>query len=111
MPRRPRHAQASRTASQPQAGGGREGMAQADDRTEILQAFGATPAIAAEILAYEADGYESLTFPSDLCFPLDDEAFVPIWQSYCVEAAARGFTTALADRLVQLQFPIHPGIS
>lgn len=85
-------------------------MPHADGRTEILHAFGATPALAAEIVAYEADGYESLTFPSDLSFPLDDEPFVPVWQSYCLEAAARGFT-ALADRLVQLQFPICAGIS
>lgn len=82
----------------------------ADARPEILAAFGATPAIAAEILAYEADGYERAPLPSDLSFPLADEAFVPAWQSYGAEAAARGFT-ALADRLVQLQFPIGPGIS
>jgi hypothetical protein len=81
-----------------------------DARPEILAAFGATPAIAAEILAYEADGYERVPLPSDLSFPLADEAFVPVWQSYCAEAAVRGFT-ALADRLVQLHFPIGPGIS
>jgi hypothetical protein len=82
----------------------------ADARPEILAAFGATPAIAAEILAYEGEGYERAPLPSDLSFPLADEAFVPAWQSYCAEAAARGFT-GLADRLVQLQFPIRSGIS
>ena len=85
-------------------------MAHADARMEILEAFGATPATAAEILASEANGYERVTLPSDVCFPLDDEPFVPAWQSYGVEAAARGFT-ALTDRLVQLHFPIRLGIS
>lgn len=85
-------------------------MAHADARTEILDVFGATPATASEILAYEADGYERVRLPSDLSFPLDDEPFAPAWQSYCADAAARGFTT-LADRLVQLNFPIRLGIS
>jgi hypothetical protein len=82
----------------------------ADARPEILAAFGATPATAAEILAYEADGYERVPLPSDLSFPLADETFVPAWQSYSAEAAVRGFA-ALADRLVQLHFPIGLGIS
>jgi hypothetical protein len=85
-------------------------MAHADTRTEILKTFGATAATAAEILACEVNGYERVPLPPDLRFPLEDEPFVPVWRSYSVDAAAHGFMT-LADRLVQLHFPIRSGIS
>jgi radical SAM superfamily enzyme YgiQ (UPF0313 family) len=79
-------------------------MAHADTRTQILETFGAAPATAAEILAGEGNGYERVALPPGLCFPLDDEPFVPVVRlmarSGCI--AVTGGLEIASDRLLKL---------
>jgi hypothetical protein len=81
-----------------------------ESRAAILETFGADTATRAEILAYEADGFDSATLPADIRFPLRDEPFVDAWRGYRDDAAAAD-VRILADRLVQLDFPVRDGMS
>src|SRR5947207_2441059 len=81
-----------------------------ENRAGILAAFGANSALTKELLAYDPDSLGDAPIPPDVRMPLDDEPFVSAWREYSEEASASGFRV-LADRLVQLHFPIHEGIS
>lgn len=81
-----------------------------ENRASILATFGASTAVTEELLAYDPESLGDAPIPPDIRMPLDDEPFVYAWREYCAEASASGLA-ALADRLVQLHFPIHEGIS
>jgi Family of unknown function (DUF7005) len=84
--------------------------ARSQARAMVLRAFGADAGVLSELLAYDADGLGQMASEPPARFPLADEPFVETWRGYRDEAAASGFAV-LADRLVQLQFPIAEGIS
>ncbi len=79
-------------------------------RRALLGSLGASGAVAGELLAY-GDDHADLPVDAPVRFPLSDEAHLEAWTEYAEAAARVGVMTALASRLVQLQFPIEAGIS
>jgi hypothetical protein len=82
----------------------------AESRAAILATFGADEAVTAELLAYDADGFNG-PIDREIRFPLADEPFVETWHEYARDVAAASDFRVLAGRLVQLSFPIHEGMS
>jgi hypothetical protein len=80
-------------------------------RTLQLEALGASPAEAAELLAYNENVFDLGALTSEVRFPLPDEPFVAFWQAVEREARTRGTFAVLRERLPQLRFPIRAGIS
>lgn len=78
-------------------------------RAELI-ADDAPPGVVDELEAYGASPFD-IGRLADLRLPLDDEPQVEAWRQYADEARARGVLPALADRLVQLRFPVAAGIS
>jgi len=78
-------------------------------RADVLCSLGASPAACAELLTYNTP---SFTVPKagSLSYPMDDEAFVPVWREYAALARTNGFA-ALSEVFAQLTFPIQEGIS
>jgi uncharacterized protein DUF7005 len=83
---------------------------QREVRASVLARFGADSAVTEELLSYDPDGLGGDRLSDELRFPLDDEPFVDVWREYNRIASTSGFQS-LADRLVQLRFPIQEGIS
>jgi len=81
-----------------------------NNRVELLRSFGATAGVTSELLSYNAYSFDRTLLDETLSFPLPDEEFVDEWQMYARKVDAFGFE-ALADALVQLNFPIRGGIS
>lgn len=80
-----------------------------DARLERLLATGASVDAASELLAYAENRFQ---MPTELPqFPLPDEQFAGIWREYAALSAAAGSIDALRLKMVQLAFPIVPGIS
>jgi hypothetical protein len=77
-------------------------------RAEILHAFGAGPAEADELLAYNRSLF---ALPAAVDLPLPDEPFVDAWRRYADQARARGVLPVLREHLVQLRFPVDAGRS
>lgn len=82
-----------------------------DTRTRVLKGFGATIAEVDELLAYNRNVFDHRMLESGAAFPFDDEPFISFWQTYAEEAEQIGVFAALRKRLIQLNFPIHEGIS
>jgi hypothetical protein len=80
-------------------------------RTLQLEALGASPAEAEELLAYNENVFDLGALTSEVCFPLPDERFVAFWEDVEREARTRGAFAVLRERLPQLRFPIRAGIS
>ena len=81
-----------------------------DFRADLLTAMGANSDVQAELLSYDEDGLGANPLPADIRFPLADEACLPVWREYRRSVSASNIL-ALADRLVQLRFPIQRDIS
>jgi hypothetical protein len=80
-----------------------------DARARVLRDLGASESEVDELLRYNENAFR---VPDPLPpFPLRDEPFVDAWEEYAREAAARGVFPVLRDALVQLRFPVAPGIS
>lgn len=80
-----------------------------DVRARVLRDLGASESEVDELLRYNQNLFR---VPDPLpTFPLPDEPFVEAWEEYVREAAARGVFPVLRDALVQLRFPVAPGIS
>ena len=79
-------------------------------RREVLRELGAEGPLADEILAYTDNPFD-IGRLAGASLPLADEPHVTAWTDYAREAEVHGVFTALARRLVQLRFPIAPGIS
>jgi hypothetical protein len=75
-----------------------------------LEALGASPAEAAELLAYNENVFDLGALTSEVRFPLPDEPFVAFWEAVEREARTRGAFAVLRERLPQLRFPIRAGI-
>lgn len=76
-----------------------------------LEALGASPAEAEELLAYNENVFDLGALTSEVRFPLPDEPFVAFWEAVEREARTRGAFAVLRERLPQLRFPIRAGIS
>lgn len=79
-------------------------------RRGVLAALGGSPAVVEELLAYNANPFGAGR-ARDLSLPLPDEPHVAAWRQYERDAAGGGVLPALAERLVQLRFPVAQGIS
>ena len=78
-------------------------------RARVLRNLGASESEVDELLRYNENLFR---VPDPLPpFPLPDEPFVEAWEEYAREAAARGVFPVLSEALVQLRFPVAPGIS
>lgn len=85
---------------------GRDGR---DGRAALWRSLGATDEETRELLEYARSEFDLSRAPAE--FPLADEPFVAAWESYVEQAQRVGVWACLRDRLVQLRFPIEPGIS
>lgn len=85
-------------------------MERDDYRIGVLKGLNASPTEIEELLTYNRNPFnqDNLT---RLKLPVADEAFVPVWERYAVEAETRGLFNVLQENLIQLQFPIEAGIS
>lgn len=83
----------------------------AADRCAVLKALGATPAECAELLRYNENHFDPHALERGRSWPLADEAFVEVWEGYAREARSAGAWAVLREALVQLRFPVRPGIS
>jgi hypothetical protein len=77
-------------------------------RAETLRAFGAGPAEVDELLDYNQPLF---VVPDAIDLPLADELFVETWAGYAAEAQSRGVLPVVREHLVQLRFPVAPGMS
>ncbi len=64
-----------------------------------------------ELLIYNQNHFQTNNWQDYVHFPLVDEPHIPVWQEYKTEAQTKGTYETLSKYLVQLQFPIQPGIS
>jgi hypothetical protein len=80
-------------------------------RLEIWRDYGADADEAAALAAYAAHPLHGVDANDAGVRPCPDEPFVEAWERYVVEAATLGVVEALRRRLVQLRFPIAPGMS
>lgn len=80
-------------------------------RVSVLKRLGATPAETAELLHYNENHFEQDVLGGDISFPLRDEPFVSAWDRYVRAARSAGAWEVLRDALVQLRFPVEPGMS
>ncbi len=76
-----------------------------------LAGFGASAGEAAELLAYQSNGFDLGQLGPETSLPLPDEPFVAIWERWAEEARERGAFAVLREQLPQLWFPIAAGIS
>jgi hypothetical protein len=80
------------------------------ERREVMLCLGAQPSQADELLLYNANSFDAAG-ASGIALPLEDEAFVSVWQEYAAEALERGAAAVLRASCPQLSFPIESGIS
>lgn len=80
-------------------------------RTQVLADFGASGTVLEELLRYGQPQFGFSQLPPALRFPLADEPSAPAWDEYAGDVAAAGDIRILADRLVQLSFPVRAGMS
>lgn len=78
-------------------------------RRSVLRRHGATAQQSDELLDYNRNAF-SLTETPPVRIPRPDEAFAAAWTTYADEARTLGVLPALQKRLVQLRFPVRPGI-
>ena len=80
-----------------------------EERAAVWRSLGATAAETRELLDYAQNAFDLSRAPA--AFPLPDEPFVAAWTHYVEQAERVGAWACLRERLVQLRFPIEPGIS
>lgn len=80
-------------------------------RREVLRSFGAEGAVLSELLEYNRNVFEARPELQGMAYPLADEPFVAAWADYLDSTAGGSAFATLAASLVQLNFPIAPGIS
>jgi hypothetical protein len=85
-------------------------MSVIDSRSAVLAQLGATDAEIEELLAYNHNDFHGDTFVPAVV-PLEPEPHVADWERYQADVSTVGVLGSLRSRLVQLQFPIQPGIS
>ncbi len=82
-----------------------------DERRGLLADAGARDAEIAELLEYNRNPFDHTLLPALRELPLPDEPFVQAWRGYAEAAATQGLFRTLCQNLVQLHFPIQPGMS
>jgi hypothetical protein len=80
-----------------------------DGRSALWCSLGATAEETRELVEYARSEFDLSGAPAG--FPLPDEPFVAAWEGYVEEARRVGVWACLRDRLVQLRFPVEPGVS
>jgi hypothetical protein len=80
-----------------------------DGRAAVWRSLGATVEETRDLLDYARSEFDLARAPAG--FPLPDEPFVAAWEGYVEEAGRVGAWACLRHRLVQLRFPIEPGMS
>ena len=73
--------------------------------------LGARPAEVGELLAYAASPFDTTALAQVANGPPVDEPFVAAWSGYVDEAAGGSAAAVLRRHIIQLQFPIAPGVS
>jgi hypothetical protein len=81
------------------------------ERAEILRSCGAPCDVVDELLTYADGGFPAADVAADREYPLPDEPLVAAWEQYAEEASHAGVAATLRRHLVQLRFPIEPGMS
>ncbi|HSD82446.1 MAG TPA: hypothetical protein VLG46_01230, partial [Anaerolineae bacterium] len=86
-------------------------MNRTEFRSSVLFAYGASLEATRELLDYNANPFqrEQVAVPKQL--PLTAELHVEAWERYLTQAQHSGAYATLTVPLVQLHFPIRPGIS
>lgn len=64
-----------------------------------------------ELRAYSASAFDPASVHARRSYPLADEPFVAAWERWARDADTEGAATTLRRALVQLQFPVVPGMS
>jgi hypothetical protein len=80
-------------------------------RSQTLADLQATEAEIQELLTYNDNVFQHNFETSLPKFPLESEPHLKIWEQYLAQAELWGVYATLKTYLVQLQFPIIPGIS
>ena len=80
-------------------------------RVAVLDRLGATPAEITELLQYNENHFEQDALGGEVSLPLPDEPFVSTWERYADAARSAGAWDVLRNALVQLRFPVEPGMS
>ncbi len=80
-------------------------------RVHTLEAVCNDAAVRDELLEYNKNVFDRCALELPMQLPLPDEPFVAAWQEYAAESKVRGTLPVLREKLVQLRFPIHEGIS
>ncbi len=80
-------------------------------RLAILKNFGATDSNLQELLDYSQSEFRYENLVETIHSTKVPEPYIETWQKYCSLSAIAGAFPILAQRLVQLQFPIKEGIS
>ncbi len=80
-------------------------------RLEILKNLGATESNLQELLDYSHNAFQHESLVGAIETTKVSEPHIETWQHYCDLAAIAGAFPVLAQKLVQLKFPIKEGIS
>lgn len=83
----------------------------ADERTRVLESYGARGDVLQELLAYNRNTFQRLPEFDNTAYPLPDEAFASAWDGYLLRARDIGTLAVLKTCLRHLNFPIQQGIS
>jgi hypothetical protein len=77
----------------------------------VLRGFGAGSGVVDELLRYGENFFVPPRDGMPRSFPLDDLPQIEAWRDYLAEASTTGVFSCLAEKLVQLRFPIREGMS
>jgi hypothetical protein len=80
-------------------------------RLAILKNFGATDSNLQELLDYSQSAFQHESLVGEVRAARIPEPHIETWQRYCDLAAIEGAFPVLAQKLVQLKFPIKQGLS
>jgi hypothetical protein len=76
-------------------------MTQIDVRTDVLNAFGASPSVRDALLAYNRNLFDHSALTSPVRLPLPDDPFVAAWETYEKAAQKSGaFNCLKSTRIV-----------
>jgi hypothetical protein len=81
------------------------------ERIQVLAKYGLNKSEIDELLAYNYNNFHTLNWKQIQQFPLGDESHIALWQEYAAESQSKETYETLKQYLIQLQFPIAPGIS
>ena len=80
-------------------------------RLAALRRYTRSPEVAAELLAYNENGFDLAGADEPREWPLEDEPHVAAWEEYARLAAEIGADKVLRRVFVQTRFPVCEGMS